>query len=107
MGVSISFRETQIVKVFEEDMTHNVAGMAKAAGLYEAIWHPYRFSDQSPGAMAERLREGLAKLKADEATIRPLEPSNGWGTYDDFVEFVERLIRVCETFPNAEVTAVS
>lgn len=117
--------------VFDANITHNLGGMANHAGLYPACWRPDEMlapdlaaqidalerdkqwndarglRDQLPTPHArdliEPLRAGLALLKSDPERFRRYNPSNGWGNYDGFVEWVERYLAACEANPDAEV----
>lgn len=118
--------------VFQANITHNLNGMAAAAGIYEAVWRPaemdptraarIREQEQAknyhgPGGayaiereavihardLIEPLRAGLALLRSDPARFIAMNPENGWGSYDTFVPWVERYLAACERYPDARV----
>jgi hypothetical protein len=109
--------------VFDWNITHNLGGMADAAGLYEALWRPYRLresydipegnydaehefeADQVILAkeLIEPLREGLHRLKSDPEKYRKLNPKNGWGCYEGLVEFTSKYLDACYEYPDAVV----
>lgn len=55
--------------------------------------------------LVEPLRAGLLALHAEPARFMPLNPSNGWGSYDTLVEFVSEYLAACEAYPGAAVEA--
>jgi hypothetical protein len=89
------------------NITHNLGKMADAAGIYECLWRP---EEQSPPIVkAEQcvplLMAGLVLLRAAPETFRKLSAPNGWGTYEDFVPWVEKVLMACEANPDALVRA--
>ncbi len=90
-------------RVHEANITHNIAPMAKEAGIYEATWHPDEYGIETAAQVAAVLRPGLERLLAEPARFRALNPSNGWGSYDGLVGFVEKYLAACEDSPTALV----
>jgi hypothetical protein len=45
----------------------------------------------------------LERLKAKPDYFAQFNPSNGWGSYKDFVPWVEEYLAACEAHPNAKV----
>jgi len=117
---------------YDANITHNLGGMAKAAGLYEALWRPDlvtappeaieqiraleakgQFSEAEvlrgklpqPRArdLVEILRAGVARLRADPVKYRARNPDNGWGTYEGLIRFTEDYLSACEANPDAVV----
>lgn len=89
------------------NITHNLNEMAEHASIYGCLWRP---EEQVPpivtaAQVAARLRPGLAALKANPSKFRPLSASNGWGTYEQFVPWVEEVLAACEAHPDALVRA--
>ncbi len=87
------------------NITHNLNNMAHAAGIYECLW---RHDEQAPPITKSSqciapLRAGLAALKADPDAFRPMSATNGWGTYEQFVPWVEKVLAACEANPDALV----
>lgn len=52
---------------------------------------------------ASILECAIIGMLVDEAEVRPLEPENGWGSYDGFLEYLRELHRRCATAPGMEV----
>lgn len=90
-------------EVFTANITHNLASMAGYADLYIVLWHPEeRFFKQAKELILP-LEKGLAILKSDPDFFEKYNPKNGWGTYENLVEFVEKYLEACKRYPEAEV----
>lgn len=55
-------------------------------------------------ALVAPLREGLARLGADPEPFRRFNPRNGWGSYEDLLQFVGEYLAACEKHPDAGVS---
>lgn len=49
--------------------------------------------------MGPRLVQGLIDAWTNEPAYRELDPANGWGDYDGFIEILTRLTRLCLRHP--------
>lgn len=117
--------EEEIDEVYQANITHNLGEMASKAGLYEALWRPYRLRpdytkeleedykkewefEDNQTILAEELipvvEKGLAKLKAKPAYYKKYDSPNGWGLYEHFVPFVKEYLKACKQFPKSVVT---
>ena len=78
--------------------TSNCAPMWRAAGLDLAGFH------QRPAreCVAE-LDQALIVLRAQPARFEPLNPPNGWGSYETLVEALDELAASFRRHPNAIV----
>lgn len=85
---------------FSANITHNLSEMAKESGIYEQLWYS---EGLTPKDIEDDLSEGLLRLEADPEHYRQFDAENGWGTYDDFVPFVEEVLEACQKYPNAVV----
>lgn len=94
-------------ELFSANITHNLGEMADEAGIYNALWHPYRFtyggSFPTADVLIPLLENGLKKLKENPDYYRQFDSPNGWGMYDHFVPFVEKVLDACKKHPNATV----
>lgn len=95
--------EKMLKEYFNNRITHNLASMANACGLYEVIWRPEENGIEIAAQLIPFLKEGLKMLEEDEEKILHLNPENGWGSYEYLVRFVEKYLKACEKFPNANV----
>lgn len=90
-------------RVFDYNITHNLAKMARAAGLYEAMWRPDEMPEWIDRAaqLIPYLEAGIAKLKAERESMLPLNPENGWGDYDGLLKCAEAYLEACKANPGA------
>lgn len=86
------------------NITHNLVPMAKAAGVYLALWRPEEIGIKTASELLPLLNNGLALLVAGPEHFAKLNPDNGWGSYGGLVCFVRRYISACEQWPNAKVS---
>lgn len=90
-------------EVYNANITHNLGKMASVAGIYEIMWEP----EENTTAMqlVIPLQIGLDKLKADPEKHEKFNAANGWGTYENFVKFVQNYLDACTNNPTALVSA--
>lgn len=103
MSLDFELVATRPTVVFERNITHNLANMASAAGLYEPLWQPTESGYHTAQQLIPRLQAGLNNLIANPDAFKRLEPYNGWGTYDDLVTFTRDALAACESNPDAEL----
>ena len=106
------------------NITHNLAKMADKAGIYEALWRPYKlhpdwkpisdddynleigFEANHPMYVKDilvKLKNGLEDLKARPDYFKQFDASNGWGTYEHFVPFVQEVYDLYKQYPEGEL----
>lgn len=90
-------------ELYSANITHNLNKMADAAGIYKYLWRPEELGITRARELIEPLRWGLGRLKDDPKYFTTFNPSNGWGSYADFVPWVERYLRACEAYPDATI----
>lgn len=93
-------------EVFTTNITHNLAGMAEEAGIYWAIWHGGKSQDgelRSSEDLIPVIEKGLEDMKQNPDKYKPFSATNGWGTYDQFVPWVEELLQAMRDYPGAKV----
>lgn len=95
-------RETQEC-LFSANVTHNLNKMAGEAGIYQALWRPEEIGATRAKDIIEIVSQGLAKLKADPNRFTPFNPANGWGSYEQFVPWVEEYLAALKENPEAEI----
>lgn len=89
--------------VYSANITHNLGGMAEAAGIYKCLWRAPENGYTHARQLIAPLRAGLAWLIENEAEARTYDSPNGWGLYVDFVPWVKRLLEACEKNPDAMI----
>lgn len=100
-----TFHETEDgeQEVFSANITHNLNRMADNAGVYQAMWRPEEIGAKIASDIIPVLQEGLRKLKETPEWFKRFNPSNGWGTYEGLVSFVEKYLEACKQYPKAEL----
>lgn len=59
------------------------------------------FIDGLTGLEAKpKLEFALKELLGNKLYYEQMNPPNGWGNYETFVEFIKNLISACEEYPN-------
>lgn len=91
-------------QVFEYNITHNLNKMATEAGIYEILWRPDEVGITKAAQLIEPLEKGLVLLRAEPERFKAFNPSNGWGSYEGLVLFVQEYIEACVKHPDAEVS---
>lgn len=87
------------------NITHNLAKMAQEANLYYCLWRAEK--GFTARGLIDPLEHGLSRLKEDPAHFKTFNSSNGWGVYENFVEFVSDVLKYCKENPDAIITCVS
>ena len=90
-------------EVFDANITHNLNKMADAAGIYEALWRPASIGKYQAFEIIPILEHGLQILKADPKKYSQFNPSNGWGTYDGFIPWIEEYLEACKKWPESRI----
>lgn len=104
MSLDVYLTAMRPTEVFWANITHNLGRMAKEAGIYDCLWCPGEHGITKAEQLIEPLSRGLMLMKDDPARFRKLDSENGWGTYDDFVPWIEKYLEACKANPNAHVT---
>ena len=106
---------------YNANITHNLGKMASEAGIYEALWRPYRLREDykefelyvdteyefesicriEAGDIIKLLETGLANLKERPGHFEKFNSPNGWGMYEHFVPFVEEYLEACKKYPKS------
>lgn len=89
--------------VYNSNITHNLNKMAQEAGIYYYCWRPDELGITKAKNLIEPLTKGLELLRADPDRFKKLNPENGWGDYEVFVEWVEKYLQACKEHPEAIV----
>lgn len=109
--------------LYNSNITHNLGEMATRAGIYEALWRPYRlredynvpagdhraeqdFEDSvtvKARDIVDVVERGLKDLKERPDYFRQFDSPSGWGRYDDFVLFVKEYLAKLKKYPESIV----
>ena len=104
MSLDVHLTAIRPTQVYWANITHNLAPMAKKAGIYRHLWRPSEIGITKAGQLINPLMVGLALLKSDPERFKAFDSSNGWGLYELFVPFVDKYLAACIDNPDADVT---
>lgn len=91
-------------EVFSANITHNLGPMAAEAGIYKHLWRPEEIGITKASELVEPLRNGLAVMKEFPNRFEKLNPPSGWGSYEDFIPWIERYLAACELNPTSTIS---
>lgn len=104
MSLDLSFHAVRETEVGDFNITHNLGQMAEEAGIYDILWHPEKGVSTAKD-MIEPLQKGIADMRARPEHYKQFDSPNGWGKYDDFLPWVDRVLKCCQANPDAKVSA--
>lgn len=90
--------------VYEANITHNLTAMADEAGIYQAIWRPEENNFKKASDIFDIVDKGVRDMDKRPLHYRKFNSENGWGTYEDFVPWLEDLRDALEEYPNAIIS---
>lgn len=91
------------VCVWSGNITHNLADMARAGGVYEAIWKPDTIGIKNAGHLVPELGEAINDMYARPDWYKKDNPKNGWGDFAGFLSFLERYRAACVEYYGAKI----
>lgn len=104
MSLDFYLEETKPTVVFRANITHNLNKMAREAGIYKVLWYPEEeLGLKKAKDVIPLLGAGLERLKANPEYYKQFNAENGWGVYENFVEFVEEVLEGCISHPEADI----
>lgn len=103
MSLDVTLTAPRPTEVYWRNITHNLGNMAREAGIYQHLWRPEELNITRAQELVEPLAQGLVRLEADPDHYRKFDAPNGWGVYDNFVDFVRDYLAACQTNPDAEI----
>jgi len=89
---------------FTSNITHNLGEMAAKAGIYKHLWRPDEIGIVKAKKLISPLKDGLNRMKKNPSFYRQFEPENKWGTYENFIPWIEEYLKACETYPDALIS---
>lgn len=90
--------DTDVIEVFDGH-TYNLTPMWRLAGVFNASRD---LDGQTARSILTRAVEGLSRAVQFPEQFRSLNPENGWGDYEGFVEMLTLLAIRCAENPNAK-----
>lgn len=89
--------------VWVGNITHNLNKMAEVAGVYKHLWRPEELGIERPVDLIVPLLKGAVFMLENAALCQQYSPKNGWGTYDDLLEFILGYAEKCAKYPFSEI----
>jgi hypothetical protein len=79
--------------------------MAKAVGLYDVLWNPEEIGIITASQMIQPLEKRIKELEASPDKYKKINPPNGFGNYENFVDFCKSVLWKCREYPDAVIEA--
>lgn len=105
MSLDIYLEKQMLTTVYDANITHNLNTMAAEGGIYDLLWHPAESGIKLAGQLIEPLEFAIAAMKEDPARFKKHNSPNGWGMYEHFLPWLEKLPEACRENPDATVRA--
>ena len=86
---------------YRTNITHNLNSMAEHAGIYKCLWRPEENDFKFASDIILSLELGIQKLESDPLLFSSFNPSNGWGRYENLLEFAKEVLHYCKEYPDA------
>ena len=87
--------------LYNTNITHNLAKMAKEAAIYDVLWQPLHSGFTTASEISDILKSGLVAMLENQDYYRKFDSDNGWGIYDDFIPFIRGYYEACVAYPDA------
>lgn len=113
-------------QVYWGNITHNLAKMANEAGLYDALWRPFKLLDNYKLEYEEIVKDyeydfeennivrakdistqvqiGLNNLINNKKSLTKFNPDNGFGDYQGLIKLVKEYLVELLSHPDAIIT---
>lgn len=89
--------------LYDSNITHNLGKMAAEVGIYEACWRPEEIGATKAKDIIGKLALAVDLMKKEPERFKKFDSPNGWGTYKDFLPWVESYLKACEENPDATI----
>lgn len=100
-------KELYTIELYSANITHNLGGMAREAGIYNCLWRPEEIEINEAYQLIEPLSKGLQMMKNEPKRFKVFNPLNGWGSYESFLPWIEQYLEACKKHPKAQVRVCS
>ena len=111
MSLDVYISAVRTVNVYEGYISHNLNKMAmevklsNGRTLYEVLWRPEEHNYTKARDIVPLLAEGIMILCSERERFLPFNPSNGWGNYDNLVQFTQNYLNASLENPDGEIQA--
>jgi hypothetical protein len=89
---------------YHANITHNLGSMANEARIYKHLWRPEEIGVTKAAELIAPLEAGLILLKSNPSRFKAFSAENDWGTYKQFVLWLENYLDACKKYPDALVS---
>jgi hypothetical protein len=86
--------------LYERNITHNMSKMWNKAGVWDALYESH--GKQAKDIIAT-LENGVADMAMKKGEYLPLNPENGWGSYEGALDFLSDYLAACKEYPLATI----
>lgn len=90
--------EIVTIDVYESNITHNLGKMAVQLDIYNLLWYPVNLRARD---LVFPLLRSIEELNDRKEYYNEFNASNGWGTREQFLEWLKELLKNCQQYPNA------
>lgn len=87
-------------EVFTANITHNLNRMWQLAGCYEVL---YGSHEKTVVEITPAITVAVDYMLEHPDECRKLDASNGWGTYEHALPWLQKTLWACQRFPKATV----
>lgn len=91
-------------RVYSANITHNLIEMAKAAGIYDAVWNPEDNGIRQAYQLIPIIETGIKLMESDPERFKKFDSPNGWGSYVNFVPRLKDYLKACRNYPEANIS---
>ncbi len=102
--VTVEFPGNDGEEVYWANITHNLGPMARAAGIYFHLWRPEEINITQASQLSTPLALALAAMRDNPEWYRQFNAENGWGTYVQFLPWLDDLLEACNRWPTANIS---
>ncbi len=86
--------------VVSKNITHNLIGLWKNLGIYEAL---YLSEGKKAKEVLPILEQGLGKLLREPERYKQFDSPNGWGTYVQALPWLAELVEEFKKYPDGVI----
>ena len=104
MSLDITLTEVKPCEVYSTNITHNLGKLAEALGIYQHLWRPEELNITHARQLILPLEAAIENLTFDKARYKTYDNPKNWGTVEDFIGFLEKLLEACKQHPNATIS---
>ncbi len=89
--------------LYMANITHNLGPMANEAGIYLHLWRPEELGIAKASELINPLNLALYMMRNEPDRFIFFNPPNGWGSYKDFIPWLDHYLDACKRYPDASV----